>query len=159
MTMIKFISITFCFLVGLSTIVVAQEADELIYTEVKKENVWKTLGKITFKKEYDELMGFKIDKPVFSEQVIALEGTEVTIKGYIIPVEGYKSHEEFIFSAFPYNMCFFCGGAGPETVMEVVAKEPVKYSAEQVVLKGRLTLNADDINRLMYALEDAELVE
>jgi len=80
-------------------------------------NVWKTLGKITFKKEYDEVFGFKVDVPVFSDEVKALENKEITIKGYIIPVEGYKSHKEFIFSAFPYNLCFFCGGAGPVTVM------------------------------------------
>jgi len=125
----------------------------------EKENIWKTLSKITYRKEYDEIMGFKIDKPVFSKQVENIEGTEVTIKGYIIPVEGYKSHTEFIFSAFPYNMCFFCGGAGPETVMEVLATEPVKYSAEQIKLKGKLVLNPDDINRLMYQLVDATLVE
>jgi len=125
----------------------------------KKENVWKTLSKITYRKEYDEIMGFKIDKPVFSGQVEALQGKEVTIKGYVIPVEGYKSHKEFIFSAFPYSMCFFCGGAGPETVMEVVAIDAVKYSAEQITLKGKLQLNADDINRLMYQLVDATLVK
>lgn len=127
--------------------------------EAKTENIWKTLSRITYRKEYDELMGFKIDKPVFSQQVQDIEGTEITIKGYVIPVEGYKSHTEFIFSAFPYNMCFFCGGAGPETVMEVLASEPVKYSAEQVTLKGKIQLNADDINRLMYQLVDATLVE
>lgn len=127
--------------------------------EVKKENTWKTLSKITYKKEYDEIMGFKIDKPVFSQQVQDLQGQEITIKGYIIPVEGYKSHSEFIFSAFPYNMCFFCGGAGPETVMEVLSKEPVKYTAEQIKIKGTLELNPDDINRLMYQLVDATLVK
>jgi len=127
--------------------------------EAKTENIWKTLSRITYRKEYDELMGFKIDKPVFSKQVQELEGTEISIKGYVIPVEGYKSHTEFIFSAFPYNMCFFCGGAGPETVMEVLASEPVKYSAEQVTLKGKIQLNADDINRLMYQLVDATLVD
>ena len=127
--------------------------------EAKTENIWKTLSRITYRKEYDELMGFKIDKPVFSKQVQGLEGREITIKGYVIPVEGYKSHTEFIFSAFPYNMCFFCGGAGPETVMEVLASEPVKYSAEQVTLKGKIMLNADDINRLMYQLVDATLVD
>ncbi len=121
--------------------------------------MWKTLAKITFTKQYDELMGFKVDVPVFSEDIRALEGKEVTIRGYIIPVEGYKSHKEFIFSAYPYNMCFFCGGAGPETVMEVFASEPVEYSAEQVTLKGKLELNATDINRLMYALNDARLVK
>ena len=93
-------------------------------------NVWKTLAKITFKKEYDDLLGFKVDRPVFSEDIQKLSGKEVTVTGYIIPVEGYKSHTEFIFSAYPYNMCFFCGGAGPESVMEVISKEPIKYSAE-----------------------------
>lgn len=122
-------------------------------------NLWKTLAKITYKKEYDAMLGFKVDVPVFSEDIKKLEGKEVTIKGYIIPVEGYKSHKEFIFSAFPYNMCFFCGGAGPETVMEIYAKEPVKYSAEPVVLKGKLELNSTDINRLIYALQDAVKVE
>jgi hypothetical protein len=56
-------------------------------------------------------------------------------------------------------MCFFCGGAGPETVMDVFATNPVEYSAEQVTLRGKLELNATDINRLMYALTDAELVK
>ena len=123
------------------------------------QSTWKTLSKITYKKQFDELMGFKVDMPVFSKDVKALEGQEITIKGYIIPVEGYKGHKEFIFSAFPYNMCFFCGGAGPETVMEVLADEPVEYSAEAVVLQGVLRLNDSDINNLMYKLESARLVE
>ncbi len=123
------------------------------------DNLWKTLAKITYKKEYDEFLGFKIDKPVFSEEIKALNGKEVTVKGFIIPVEGYKSHKEFIFSAFPYSMCFFCGGAGPESVMEVTAIEPVVYSAESIVLKGKLKLNNDDVNKLMFALTDAKIVK
>jgi len=122
-------------------------------------NVWKTLSKITYKKQMDEIMGFNVDVPVFSDEIKALDGKEITIKGYIIPVEGYKSHKEFVFSAFPYNMCFFCGGAGPETVMEVYASEPVKYSAKQVVLKGTLELNDTDINRLMFAINNASLIK
>jgi len=122
------------------------------------ENLWKTLGKITFKKQYDELLGFKVDVPVFSQEIIAMEGKIVTVKGYIIPVDGYKSHKEFVFSAYPYNMCFFCGGAGPETVMEVYAKEPIKYTAEPVTIKGKLELNSTDVNRLIYALNDVILL-
>jgi len=124
-----------------------------------QENTWRTLSKITFKKQYDETMGFKIDVPVFSEDIKAMTDDEITVKGYIIPVEGYKSHNEFIFSAFPYSMCFFCGGAGPETVMEVFSEKPVTYTAEQITLKGKLELNETDINRLMYILNDAVLVE
>jgi hypothetical protein len=122
-------------------------------------NIWNTLSEITFRKEYDEMLGFKVDVPVFGESVQALADQEVVIKGYIIPVEGYKSHKEFVFSAYPYNMCFFCGGAGPETVMEVFSNEPIKYTAEPIVLRGTLELNSSDINRLMYILKDAELAE
>ncbi|MBK9256007.1 MAG: hypothetical protein IPM42_11000 [Saprospiraceae bacterium] len=147
----KIIAIILCF--SIFTTLSAQTSG------TKDDNIWKTLSKISYKKEYDELMGFKIDKPVFGDQVKALEGKEVTIRGYIIPIEGYKSHKEFIFSAFPYSMCFFCGGAGPETVMEVEAVEGVKYSADAVVLKGIIRLNDKDINRLMYKLTSAKLVK
>jgi len=131
--------------------IIAQDTDN-------QPNIWKTLAKITFKKEYDELMGFKVDVPVFSTDVEELDGKEITIKGYIIPVEGYKSHTEFVFSAFPYNMCFFCGGAGPETVMEVVTTEPVKFSTEAIQIKGTLHLNSTDINKLIYSLSNAKMI-
>jgi hypothetical protein len=122
------------------------------------KNLWQTLGKITYKKVLDESLGFKVDVPIFSEEIKVLEGKTVEVKGYIIPVEGYKNHKEFVFSAFPYSMCFFCGGAGPETVMEVFSQEPIKYSAESITIKGKLSLNDSDINRLIYSLSDAVLI-
>lgn len=121
-----------------------------------KDNTWKTLSKLTYKKEYDETLGMKIDVPVFGAEVKALSGKEVTVKGYIIPTDGYKSQKEFVFSAFPYNMCFFCGGAGPETVMEVNAKNPIQYTSEPIYIKGILRLNGSDVNRLIYTLDRAE---
>lgn len=122
-------------------------------------NLWQTLSRITYEKKMDDLLGFKVDVPVFSDTIKQLDGEIVEVSGYIVPVEGYKSHTEFVFSAYPYNMCFFCGGAGPETVMEVTSIEPIKYSAERVRIRGRLQLNADDINRLMYILTEAELIK
>jgi hypothetical protein len=153
--MIRTLIILFLLAISISLFGQSGDAD----STTKDASLWKTLAKITYKKEYDEFLGFKIDKPVFAESVTALQNQEVTVKGYIIPVEGYKSHKEFIFSAYPYNMCFFCGGAGPETVMEVESSVPVEYTAEQVTLKGKLQLNADDINRLMYQLIDAKPVK
>lgn len=143
----------------LTTVLTVFLLSNIISQSPPSDNIWKTFSKISYKKEYDELMGFKIDKPVFGDAIKALEGKEVTIKGYIIPVEGYKSHKEFIFSAFPYSMCFFCGGAGPETVMEVEATEGIKYSADAIIIKGVVVLNDKDINRLMYKLVNAKLIK
>ena len=139
----------------LSTLTILLVGISVQTLQAQDDNLWQALADLTFKKEYDEMLGFKVDVPVFSEALKELEGKEVTIKGYIIPVEGYKSHTEFVFSAYPYNMCFFCGGAGPETVMEVYASEAIKYTAEPVTIKGKLELNDSDINRLIYALNDA----
>jgi hypothetical protein len=142
-------------LLAITTVLLASVA----FQAQAQGTTWKTLSKITFKKEYNEMMGFKVDVPVFSEAVLAMEGKEVDVRGYIIPVEGYKGHKEFIFSAYPYNMCFFCGGAGPETVMEVFALESIEYTAEPITIRGKLELNTDDINRLIYILTDVVQVE
>ncbi len=116
--------------------------------------MWRTLSKISYKKEYNDMFGFEVDMPVFSEEIKALENKEILIQGYIIPVEGYRNHKEFIFSAYPYANCFFCGGAGPETVMEIYASEPVRFTSEIIWLKGTLVLNDSDVNHLFYILED-----
>ena len=132
---------------------------QLALTAQQPEGPWKTLADVSYEQQYSEMLGFDIDVPVFGEKVRAMEGETITLTGYIVPLEGFGAHKEFIFSALPYNMCYFCGGAGPETVMEVFATEDVDYTAEAITLKGKLVLNRDDVNRLMYFLLDAEQVK
>ncbi len=131
----------------------------LCASTVSAQDTWTKLSKISYKKQYDDMMGFEVDVPVFSSEIMGMEGKEIEVSGYVIPVEGYDMQENFVFSAFPYNMCFFCGNAGPETVMEVyVKKEKIKFTSKPIKLKGVLTLNSGDINSLMYILSDAVLV-
>ncbi|MCC6815215.1 MAG: hypothetical protein IT267_02250 [Saprospiraceae bacterium] len=115
-------------------------------------STWSKLVKVSYKKSFDEILGIPVDKPIFSKDVKNLEGKKIILKGYIIPTDGYKSHKEFIFSAFPYSSCFFCGKAGPETVVEVEAIEAIQYTSEPIEIEGILKLNSEDINRLMYQL-------
>jgi hypothetical protein len=122
-------------------------------------SMWTVLSKLTYKKEYDDLLGLKVDRPIFSKEIKSYETKEIRLKGYIIPTDGYKSHKEFVFSAFPYSSCFFCGAAGPETVLEVSAKEAIPYTSESIEIKGKLKLNYTDVNRLMYSLYEVERVK
>lgn len=129
------------------------QSDALYHSE------WPSLGQVKFKQKYDELLGLNVDYPIFSKSVKRLEGQEITLRGYIIPTDGYKNHKEFVFSAYPYSMCFFCGGAGPESVIEVEAKNPIQYSAEPIVIRGKLKLNEDDPNALIYKLTEVEVMD
>lgn len=121
--------------------------------------MWTALAQVSYKKEYDELLGIKVDKPIFSKGLKKMEGQEIKLRGYIIPTEGFKSHKEFVFSAYPYASCFFCGKAGPETVVEIQAKKEILYTSEPIEIKGRLYLNDSDINRLMFLLKDVEKIK
>lgn len=128
--------------------------------QAQNENrVWKSLADVAIEDRYDTSIGYEISYPVFGEEAKALDGQSITVKGYMIPFETYLKPKYFILSALPIAACFFCGGAGPETVMEVFSQENIELSSEVIQLRGRLELNMDNPDRMMYILHDAILVE
>ena len=121
----------------------------------QNNNTWKTLTKIGWKKEFNEYIGAEVEMPIFSEEVKALNGEEIVIEGFVLPLD-LSQGDYLILSMFPYASCFFCGNAGPETVMEVYMKEPKLYASdEKVTFKGKLKLNFDDGMHLVYMLQEA----
>lgn len=122
-------------------------------------SVWDILSKVSIETKYDASQKYEIDYPVFSEELKDLEGETIIIKGYIIPLEELQNQNYFILSAFPYNLCYFCGAAGPETVIEVSMNQKLTYTSNPIILKGTLHLNDTDYNHLMYILENAVLIE
>ncbi len=124
-----------------------------------EENVWKTLADVKFENVIDPLSGLPVQQAKFGEEVLALNGMEITVYGYLLPEKGYKTHKEFILSSLPYNLCFFCGKAGPETVMEVSSLDAIRYSDDPITLKGTLMLNVLDPYGLPYILTEAKLIK
>jgi hypothetical protein len=121
---------------------------------------WKTLSKVKIEARFDDDIGFDIEFPVFSKEVIALDKKEITVSGYLIPMEEFGgSPNFFVFSSLPFNNCFFCGGAGPETVMEIHSSEKVNFTTNLIVMRGVLELNDKDPFRLMYVLKDAKTLK
>ena len=51
--------------------------------------------------------------------------------------------------------CSFCTPGGPESMVEVKARTPVKYTLEPVVIEGRFAVLADDPYGLYYRVSDA----
>ena len=117
---------------------------------------WELLASVEVVQGYDEFMGGEIEKPRFSPQLMAKEGKQLTVEGYIIPLDE-AADEYFILSRFPYQSCFFCGAAGPETVIEIYSEHKVSYTDERVRVTGKLKLNADNPLHLFYILEDCNV--
>jgi len=55
--------------------------------------------------------------------------------------------------------CGFCLPGGPESMIEVRTKVPVKYSLEAVVVEGKFLALNDDEYGLYYRLTDASMVK
>ena len=122
------------------------ETDEMYF--------WKILSKVKYKSNLDAESGEVIYTPVFSKSIEQYEGKTIILKGYVIPAELSKG--KMTLSAFPYSSCFFCGGAGPESVIEIETSTPIIYRLEKpITLQGKLKLNRTDPLRLMYVLQDA----
>lgn len=111
-----------------------------------------TIQYITGSEEFDGL-----DKPIFSDAAKALNGKSVTLPGYLVPFEnGAQKSNHFMLSSLPINACFFCGGGGPETVVEVFTVNQVVYTDKPVEVKGTLFLNDKDPSQMIYILTSAE---
>ena len=116
--------------------------------EVKGVVSWKTLGQVELVKVKDRVV------PQFSDGVLKMDSTEVKLQGFMMPLEMGDKQKHFVLTAMPQT-CSFCLPGGPESLVEVRTKTPVKYTFEPVVLSGKLAVLTDDANGLYYRLTDA----
>lgn len=118
--------------------------------------IWPKLYDVEFVKAKDNLGDY--DKPVFSQAAKNLQGKKISIPGYMVPFESGLRGTHFMFSSMPLNACFFCGVGGPETVIEVFVSSPVNFSEKPVEISGVLKLNDKDPDKMIYILENAEII-
>ena len=120
------------------------------------ELTWQRLSDVEFRDVFLEELQAYYWKPSFGPNVISAEGEDFYITGYVIPVD--TDEDFYVLSRYPFANCFFCGGAGPETVVDLQFpnKAPREYvTDERLTFAGTLQLNADDIYQMNYIIKDA----
>ena len=125
---------------------------------VTPDEGWTLFARTKFKSKFFKEQNEYFLVPSFDQVLLSKRGEEVQIKGYYMPID--MKGNSLILSRNPYSSCFFCGGAGPESVAEIVLKDKKpRLKVDQVItVKGRLRLNESDINHLNFVLEDAEII-
>ncbi len=109
---------------------------------------WSMLTEVKTKSVKNRLL------PVFTPQVQALNDKPQRIQGFMMPLEPGERQRHFLLSSVPMS-CSFCTPGGPESMVEVKARTPVKYTLEPVVIEGRFAVLADDPYGLYYRVSDA----
>ena len=115
---------------------------------------WDDLADVEFKPEYNKKYDVHFLMPTFGEKIKNYNGKEIKLIGYFLDISG--TGEVFLISANPMATCFFCGGAGPESIVEVNFEEKPPFKTDQVVeVTGTLTLNRDGVDHCNYILNIA----
>jgi len=112
---------------------------------------WKTLAQVEPVKQGSKMV------PQFSRDILGLDKKDVRVYGFIIPLEMGDKQKHFLLSAVPPH-CPFCLPAGPDAIVEVHAKSPVKWAMEPLTFAGTLAVLKDDPSGVLYRLTDAEPV-
>ena len=120
----------------------------------QEQLTWKDFADVNFEPVYNEIYDVHFLMPTFGENIQSYRGKKVSIKGFFLDISG--GGDIYLVSSKPMAACFFCGGAGPETIVEVIFKEKPPFKTDQVILvSGVLELNATDVNHCNYILKDA----
>ena len=113
---------------------------------------WSVLTAVKTKNEKNRIL------PVFTLDQMALNQKTQRIQGFMMPLDPGEKQKHFLLSSVPLT-CAFCLPGGPESMVEVKTKTPVKYSMEPVVVEGRFLVLNDDAYGLYYRITDATSVK
>ena len=125
-----------------------------------QNSAWESFARVKFSSKYHADYGMNIQVPQFDWTIRLLEGKEVTLKGYFVPTD-LQTPRSIILSRVPNSSCFFCGGAGPETVARINFKQAIhKLKTDEILkVKGVLKLNDSNYREMSFILEEAEILE
>ena len=94
---------------------------------------------------------------VFSPEVKKLNNKEIKVAGFMMPIEQREAHKRFMLSAVPPG-CPFCLPGGPNSIIEVFVKKPLKYTTDALVVTGTMNLLKDDPSGFYYRMIEANEV-
>ncbi len=117
-------------------------ASNPMHAQVPPKITWRQLATTKFEEVFDAGRNTWSQKANFPAEILALQGQQVRITGYMVPVD--VTGKVYALSAYTFSSCFFCGGAGPESVMGLELAVPgQKFKTDQVVTwEGTLVLKS-----------------
>ncbi|MCX7290126.1 DUF3299 domain-containing protein [Janthinobacterium sp.] len=153
--MLKILVLSACLL--LAGIAAAAPADEppsffAPLTDLPGVVSWKLLGQATTVKAKKGRM-----VPKYTSEISALDNTDVKVQGFMMPLEPGQKQKHFLLTVTSAS-CPYCLPAGPEGVVEIKSRTPVKFSYAPFIVQGKLKVLASDPMGLYYRMTDAAVV-
>lgn len=118
---------------------------------------WKLLGVIKYIKKPNKDFPEGVMYPIINSTLKEKNKKKIVMSGFIIPVDNVT----YALSKNVFASCFFCGQAGPETIMGIKFKgtTPRLKTDQYVTLEGTFRYNDSDVDDWIYHIDDAVIVK
>ena len=118
---------------------------------------WKLLGVIKINKKPDKDYPDGVMFPIVNSSLKEKNKKKIVMSGFIIPIDNVS----YALSKNVFASCFFCGQAGPETIMGIKFKgaTPKLKTDQYVTLEGTFRYNDNDVNDWIYHIENAVITK
>ncbi|MFN5512870.1 MAG: DUF3299 domain-containing protein [Burkholderiales bacterium] len=93
--------------------------------------------------------------PQFPAAVSGLNRSPVKVVGFMMPLQAGERQSHFLLTATSQT-CAFCIPVGPEGIIEVRMRKPIKAGFDAILIAGRLEVLQDDPQGIYYRIRDAE---
>lgn len=110
---------------------------------------WDLLGQVKTVRVKDRFV------PEFPPAVSRLNRQDVRLVGFMLPLQPGDRQSHFLLTVTSQT-CAFCVPAGPEGIVEVRAKTPVKVTFDPILIAGRFEVLRDDPLGVYYRLTNGE---
>lgn len=118
------------------------------------DDMWKTFGKCKVHLDQKNYK-YSID---YTPEVKAMEGKEVTVSGFMLPLESTEKFKHFLLSKRTPT-CPFCPPGEPNEIVEVFTKKPVTWDEGIVVVTGKFGFTSNPELGLFFQLKDANSMD
>lgn len=118
---------------------------------------WKLLGEIKYVKKPSKDYPDGVMFPIINSSLKQKGKKKIVMSGFIIPIDNVS----YALSKNVFASCFFCGQAGPETIMGIKFKgaTPKLKTDQYVTLEGVFRYNDNDVNDWIYHVDEAVIVK
>ncbi|MDP2161811.1 MAG: hypothetical protein Q8K02_15115 [Flavobacterium sp.] len=128
------------------------------FQQVKPDTLtWKLLGEIKYVKKPSKDYPDGVMFPIINSSLKQKGKKKIVMSGFIIPIDNVS----YALSKNVFASCFFCGQAGPETIMGIKFKgaTPKLKTDQYVTLEGVFRYNDNDVNDWIYHVDEAVIVK
>lgn len=117
---------------------------------------WKLLAEIKYEKKKHPKYG-EVQFPIVNDKVKSKGKKKVYISGFIVPIDS----KSYAISKNVFAACFFCGKAGPESIVGLKFKgaTPKLKTDQYVTVEGSFRYNETDADDWIYNIDDVVIVK